>query len=48
MNYEYIIEELEEYLNDNMYFYVEPPLGKEECELFIKLLKEKIEKGERE
>lgn len=41
MTNEEIIEELEEYLNDGMYFYCEPPLGKEECELFLKLLKEK-------
>lgn len=35
-----VIEKLEEYINDGMWLYVEPPLGKEECELFLKLLKQ--------
>ena len=39
-----IIENLEEYLQEEMWRYTEPPLGKEECEIFLKLLKQKEER----
>lgn len=42
MEYDLIIETLEEYLNEQMYLFVEPPLGKEECEIFLKLLKQQL------
>lgn len=40
------IESLEEYLHHEMWRYTEPPLGREECELFLELLREvgKVEK----
>ena len=40
-----IIEILEEYLQSGMWKYTEPDLGKEECELFLKYLKQEEEKS---
>ena len=37
---EQTIKTLEEYLHEETWRYTEPPLGKKECELFLKLLKE--------
>ena len=40
-----IIKELEEYLQSGLWRYTEPELGKEECELFLKYLKQEEEKS---
>ena len=40
------IKSLEEYLHHEMWRYTEPPLGREECELFLKLLTQKEDNAE--